>query len=221
MAGWQDLLTLGAQLVAAAVLGALVGMERERGEHPAGLRTHILVAVGAALFTLISREMAGTRFEPGRIAAQIVSGIGFLGAGTILRQGNVIRGLTTAASLWVVAGIGMAVAVGGTMAWLGGFATLLVVFTLNVLNRLELARVSRGGRHTLSIALVADREALARMLVGLTDQRVELHRVNIDSEEGGTLLRLRLEMQLPLGVTPQSLTPWLAERPGVAHFEWE
>ena len=123
--------------------------------------------------------------------------------------------------LWVVAGIGMAVATGNSMAWVAGFTTLLVVFTLNVLNRLELVRVSRGGRHTLSMALVADREALARILVGLTERRVELHRVNIDSAEGGTLLQIRLEMRLPAGVTSQILTPWLGEQSGVVQVEWE
>jgi putative Mg2+ transporter-C (MgtC) family protein len=221
MGGWQELLTPATQLVVAAVLGSLVGLERERREHPAGLRTNILVCVGAALFTLVSRDMAGLHFDPSRIAAQIVSGIGFLGAGTILRHGRAIRGLTTAAGLWVVAGIGMAVAAGGTMTWIAGFATLLVVFTLNVLNRLELPRVSRGGRQTLSIAVIADREAFARILAALTERRVELHGVRIDSEDGGGLLRVRLEVCLPTGATPQSLTPWLARQAGISHFEWE
>src|SRR5215213_6037628 len=137
MESWPDLLGHVGQIMVSALLGALVGMERQRGDHPAGLRTHILVCVGAALMTLVSREMAGARFDPSRIAAQIVSGIGFLGAGTILRQGTLIRGLTTAASLWVVAGIGMAVAAGGSMAWLAAFASFLVLFTLTVLKRFD------------------------------------------------------------------------------------
>src|SRR5688500_15602544 len=86
-------------LLLAALCGALIGFERERQDRPAGLRTHILVCMGSALITLVSRDLAGARYDPGRIAAQIVSGIGFLGAGTILRQGNAVRGLTTAASL--------------------------------------------------------------------------------------------------------------------------
>jgi putative Mg2+ transporter-C (MgtC) family protein len=221
MQNWPDLLSLAGQLFAAAVMGALVGLERERTEHPAGLRTNILVCVGSALFTLVSREMAGTQHDPGRIAAQVVTGIGFLGAGTILRQGAVVRGLTTAASLWVVAGIGMAVAAGGAMAWLAAFATLLVVFTLNVLNRLELVRASHSGDHSLSIAMTADGEALGRLLSGLTEQRVELRRVALDSEERGALFQLRLQLRTPTEVTPASLAQWLSSQPAVAHFEWE
>jgi putative Mg2+ transporter-C (MgtC) family protein len=101
----------------AAVLGGAIGAEREIREREAGLRTHMLVSVGAALFTLVSAYAwqdfqfstpEGIVFDPTRIAAQIVSGIGFLGAGAIIRQGLSVRGLTTAATLWVVAAIGMA-----------------------------------------------------------------------------------------------------------------
>src|SRR5688572_6987783 len=123
-----DLLRMIGVLLLAALLGGLVGWERERRDRPAGLRTHILVCLGSALITLVSIQLSGTRFDPGRIAAQIVSGIGFLGAGTIMRQGNVVRGLTTAASLWTVAGIGMAVAASWETAILGGTAALIVVF---------------------------------------------------------------------------------------------
>ncbi|HEY7206612.1 MAG TPA: MgtC/SapB family protein [Gaiellaceae bacterium] len=104
------------RLAVAALLGAAIGLERELRERQAGLRTHLLVSVGSALFTLVSaygfREFANpslfARIDPTRIAAQIVSGIGFLGAGAIIRQGLSVRGLTTAATLWLVAAIGMA-----------------------------------------------------------------------------------------------------------------
>ena len=105
------------RVVLAGVLGGAIGAEREIREREAGLRTHLLVAVGAALFTIVSAyawsdfefsTANGITFDPTRIAAQIVTGIGFLGAGAIIRQGLSIRGLTTAASLWVVAAIGMA-----------------------------------------------------------------------------------------------------------------
>jgi putative Mg2+ transporter-C (MgtC) family protein len=110
--GWPHVL---ARLVVAAALGGAIGLERELRERGAGLRTHLVVCVGAALFTLVSAygfedffAAAGTRIDPTRIAAQIVSGIGFLGAGAIIRQGLSVRGLTTAATLWLVAAIGMA-----------------------------------------------------------------------------------------------------------------
>jgi putative Mg2+ transporter-C (MgtC) family protein len=107
------------RLVVAGALGAAIGFEREWREQEAGLRTHMLVAMGAALFTMVSafgfHDILGSsgpkvlvRLDPSRIAAQIVSGIGFLGAGAIIRNGLTVRGLTTAASLWLVAAIGMA-----------------------------------------------------------------------------------------------------------------
>jgi len=117
-AGWDGSL---ARLAVAAVLGGAIGLERELDEKAAGLRTHMLVSLGAALFTMVGAYGfhgflvsgdAVVRADPGRIAAQVVTGIGFLGAGVIFRQGFTVRGLTTAASLWVVAAIGMAAGAG-------------------------------------------------------------------------------------------------------------
>ena len=107
-------LDLALRLIIAAALGAAVGAEREIHGHPAGIRTHMLVSLGSALFTVMSIHgfvidgSATGAIDPTRIAAQIVSGIGFLGAGAILKDGVVIRGLTTAASLWATAAVGMA-----------------------------------------------------------------------------------------------------------------
>src|SRR4051794_35734840 len=104
--GWPHELL---RLSVAALLGGAIGMERELRERGAGLRTHLVVCVGSALFTLVSAYgFTGFRVDPTRISAQIVSGIGFLGAGAIIRQGLSFRGLTTAATLWLVAAIGMA-----------------------------------------------------------------------------------------------------------------
>jgi putative Mg2+ transporter-C (MgtC) family protein len=116
--GWQEVLI---RLVVAALLGGAIGAERELRDREAGFRTHLLVSVGAALFTLVSAyawtdwsfsNSDGIVFDPTRIAAQIVTGIGFLGGGAILKEGLNVRGLTTAASLWSVAAIGMAVGAG-------------------------------------------------------------------------------------------------------------
>jgi putative Mg2+ transporter-C (MgtC) family protein len=125
------------RLFLAAFLGGAVGFEREVREREAGLRTHVLVSVGSALFFLVSAyawtdwtfsQSAGITFDPTRIAAQIVSGIGFLGAGAIIRQGLSVRGLTTAATLWLVAGIGMASGAGyweaAVIATVGAIVTL-------------------------------------------------------------------------------------------------
>ena len=100
------------RLVLAAVLGGLIGAEREYRGKVAGTRTHLLVALGAALMMLVSRYGFGGQGDPGRVAAQIVSGIGFIGAGAIMVDRHSVHGLTTAAGIWVAAGIGMATAAG-------------------------------------------------------------------------------------------------------------
>jgi putative Mg2+ transporter-C (MgtC) family protein len=128
-------LELAARLAIALVLGAVIGFERELDRQPAGFRTHSLVALGSALFTIISAYgFVGTP-DPTRIAAQIVSGIGFIGAGTILHHRGSIRGLTTAASLWSVAAIGMAAGAG--MLVMAVIGTVLIVVVLSVLEGVE------------------------------------------------------------------------------------
>lgn len=129
-------LELGMRLAAGLVLGAVIGFERELHHQPAGFRTHSLVALGAALFTVVSAyAFVGPAVDPTRIAAQIVSGIGFIGAGTILQHRGSIRGLTTAASLWAVAAIGTAAGAGLLVMALVGTALILVV--LSLLDRVE------------------------------------------------------------------------------------
>lgn len=108
-------LEIGGRLLLSAILGGFIGLERESHGRPAGLRTHILVSLGACLVMLLSTvglSGMGRPYDPGRLAAQVISGIGFLGAGTIMREGVSVRGLTTAASLWVVSGIGLAIGAG-------------------------------------------------------------------------------------------------------------
>jgi putative Mg2+ transporter-C (MgtC) family protein len=101
------------RLVLSVALSGIVGLQRELGRKPAGLRTHILVGLGSTVFMILSVELLrGTGIDPTRIAAAVITGMGFLGAGTIFRTQGTIHGLTTAASLWVIAGIGMAVGVG-------------------------------------------------------------------------------------------------------------
>jgi len=130
------------RLVVAAALGAAIGFERELRDREAGMRTHLLVALGSCLFTLVSaygfneflvQGGAVVRADPSRIAAQIVTGIGFLGAGAIIREGLSVRGLTTAASLWIVAAIGMAAGAGYYEAAIAATAlTLLALWPLRI-----------------------------------------------------------------------------------------
>jgi putative Mg2+ transporter-C (MgtC) family protein len=123
------------RLVTAALLGAALGFEREIRQKDAGLRTNILISVGAALFTLMSIEISGPSGDPGRIAAQIVTGIGFLGAGAIMRTDTGIQGLTTAATVWVNAAVG--VAAGGGKYHLAFIATGITLAALLVLQPIE------------------------------------------------------------------------------------
>ena len=118
------------RLVLAGVLGGIIGAEREYRAKVAGTRTHLLVALGAALMMLVSRNGFGGVGDPGRVAAQIVSGIGFIGAGAIMVNKHAVHGLTTAAGIWVAAGIGMAIAAG--LYTLGIAATLLSLLGLEV-----------------------------------------------------------------------------------------
>lgn len=144
-------LELVLRLLLATLIGGLIGMERESTNRPAGLRTHVLVTVGSALIMMISRYglLYGSSEviigDPGRIAAGVVSGIGFLGAGTILQQGPRVKGLTTAASLWVCGGIGLAM---GSGFYLGGIVTALIsILTLRGLGRLEKSYMTRNTRN--------------------------------------------------------------------------
>ncbi|KTD45476.1 putative Mg(2+) transport ATPase [Legionella quinlivanii] len=135
-------LEIALRLCLAGVLGSVIGMERERVLWAAGLRTHMLVCVSSCLIMIVSAfsfyDILGTPnviLDPSRIAAQVVSGIGFLGAGAILLQGNVVRGLTTAASIWTVAGIGLAV--GGGLYHAAFVATFIILVILLVIKPLE------------------------------------------------------------------------------------
>lgn len=150
------------RVLLAGALGGIIGIERELSDQPAGFRTHILVALGAVLFTVAGAYgIAGVdeprRFDPTRVAAQVVTGIGFLGAGAIIQQGVSVRGLTTAAALWVTAAIGVAIGLGHYEA---AIATVVVaVSTLYALKRVERAVIGRLRRRDESEAAPADPDA--------------------------------------------------------------
>src|SRR3954471_4437210 len=136
------------RLLAAAALGSLIGFERERLLWTAGIRTHMLVCVGACLFMIVSAYGFSTSLganvvlDPSRVAAQVVSGIGFLGAGAILARGEIVRGLTTAASIWTVAAIGLAV--GGGLYFAAGLSTAIILAILAGVKPLEEAYRDRN-----------------------------------------------------------------------------
>ena len=131
------------RLLLAAALGAAVGLEREYRQKPAGLRTNILIAVGSALFTILSVEMTRGVGDTSRVAGQIVTGIGFLGGGAILRSGDAIHGMTTAATIWVNAAIGVAAGTGQFA--LATFVTALTLVVLVLLPPIEMYFEKRTG----------------------------------------------------------------------------
>ena len=192
-------LQLSAQIVVAAALGAIIGAEREIHGHPAGIRTHMLVSLGSAIFTIMSvhgfgQDVDPTRVDPTRIAAQIVSGIGFLGAGAILKDGIVIRGLTTAASLWATSAVGLAAGAGEYVIAIVAAAVILVsLWPINALAE----RLHGGSIPEVNLRLQLD----AMSLVGavsdvLQQQKVEIvgittQRLGRDSYQADLALRGR------------------------------
>lgn len=156
------------RLVIAGILGAVIGLDREIRAKEAGFRTHFLVSLGSALIMIVSQygfseiaTMQTVSFDPSRIAAQVVSGIGFIGAGTIIIQKKFVRGLTTAAGLWATAGIGLAVGAG--MYWVGIAATLLTLIGLEFLSII----FKSFGLHTISLIYSTNDEA---NLIKITDK---------------------------------------------------
>lgn len=154
------------RLVLAAIFGTIVGLDREYREKEAGFRTHFLVSLGSALMMIVSQygfseilTHDGVSLDPSRIAAQVVSGIGFIGAGTIIFNHQIVRGLTTAASLWATAGIGLTAGAG--MSWLALAATIL---TLVALEGLSLVFRSLGSRRMVVVFSASDRTGVADTL---------------------------------------------------------
>ncbi len=183
---------IAVRLVLALLLGGLVGIERESHGRPAGFRTHILVSMGSALVMIVSAYAFPGSSDPGRIAAQVVSGIGFLGAGTIMREGATIRGLTTAASLWTVAGIGLTVGAGFYFSAILG--TILVVLTLLVLNQLEW-RFMATKHENLTMVIQDTPGQLARVFAVLARFEVDVLNVELsDSDTGEAKLDLHVDI---------------------------
>ena len=154
------------RLVLAALFGTIIGLDREYREKEAGFRTHFLVSLGSALMMIVSQygfseilTHDGVSLDPSRIAAQVVSGIGFIGAGTIIFNHQIVRGLTTAASLWATAGIGLTAGAG--MSWLALAATIL---TLVALEGLSLVFRSLGSRRMVVVFSASDRAGVADTL---------------------------------------------------------
>jgi len=181
--------------VASIICGGIVGSERQRHDKPAGLRTLILVCLGSTVFTMISFAFTSTTGDSGRVAAQIVTGIGFLGAGAILHSGNSVSGMTTAAAIWLTASIGMTVGAGYPASGLG--LSLLARVVLAGVLRWEVRRL--GGMASTSVELALD-EDHGKTWIRLERIREEFQvteQLHVQKESSGQIVRMRLDLQLP------------------------
>ena len=188
------------RLLVATAMGAAIGLEREYHAKEAGLRTHLLVALGSCLFMILSIYgfdfMLGrdhVSFDPSRIAAQVVTGIGFIGAGTIILQKQVVRGLTTAAGLWVTAAIGLAC--GNGMYWVALVATAIVLVSLGLIN-VFLPNFSQRDRQITF--LVSDYHVLTEILESLRKENISVmnYEMHKDAEENGGKMLVTLEIRM-------------------------
>jgi putative Mg2+ transporter-C (MgtC) family protein len=214
---WDEALL---RLALAGVLGGLIGLERELREREAGLRTHLLVAVGAALFTIAGAYGFDSvrTIDPTRVAAQVVTGIGFLGAGAIIRQGFSVRGLTTAATLWVVAAVGLA---SGAGYYSGAVITTAVVLVALWPLRIVAYQMLRRF-HPEDGRLLVELPAASppgKVVDAVLDSGVRISSLAVGQE--GDRRRLELDVVLPKNVAAPHLVAQVADVPGVADVRWE
>ncbi len=203
----------------ATIFGALVGYQREKAEKPAGLRTHTLVCLGSALAMQVSiYPFEGqANADPTRIAAGVIVGIGFLGAGTIIRQGSIVRGLTTAASVWVTAGVGLAIGIGFYIPAI--VAAALVITILTILKQVEI-RVTRG--HKLVSLISKDRPGqLGKIGSVLGRLDVNIKNIELECEEESGLCHIKLAVDSPASVHSDIILEKLSEIEGVSSTTWE
>lgn len=207
------------KLMISAFLSGLVGIERESANRPAGFRTHVLVGVGSTLVMLVSIGMAEISgrvpADPARIAAQVVSGIGFIGAGTILREGASVRGLTTAASLWVVSAIGLGVGAG--MYAPSAMTTLIVILALVILGRLEKAILSR--RLSMITVIIDDKPGqIGRIATTLGNRHINIKGIEMSDVENDRLA-VTFFVRVPPGIDMMSVSQELISISGVHSLE--
>ncbi len=218
------------RLLLAVILGGSVGFERESHNRPAGFRTHILVCTGSALIMMVSAYgfsgLLGPGFvsDPGRIAAGVVTGIGFLGAGTIIQQRGGVRGLTTAATIWVVSGIGLAAGVGFYAGAV--FTTIFVLISLLSLRRFEKYFFSRRRMKSLLVKGVDQPGLLGGIGAVLGNLMVNIRRSEMSeleqTEEGGlALINIELLVEIPLDIDLKILFSRLYCLTGVKEVYWE
>ena len=211
----SDLELLG-RLLLAAVLGGAIGAERELNDQAAGLRTHMLLTIGACLFTLVSAYGFGRGTDPSRIAAQIVTGIGFLGGGAIVRHGLTVKGLTTAASIWATASVGVAIGAGSYVLGVGG--AVFVVATLFGLRRVSNLLQRWGVSREEFVLATTPGFDVERVVELVRRERVDLR--GLERHDDGDGERVVLLVKLRPRYRPEQLLDALGRVEGVRQVEW-
>jgi putative Mg2+ transporter-C (MgtC) family protein len=209
------------RMVTAILLGGTIGFERGRTDHPAGLRTHILVSLASATFMLVSTQFLYFQHygnnplihvDPSRIASGVVMGIGFLGAGSIMRRGLDVHGLTTAASLWLVTAVGLAAGCGMFLeAFVATVGGLFVLLGLNVLE----ARFKSKVKRRLHLVIGAGGPGRSELIAGLRAEHIEVTHVDFDQDLKGGTTRLGLDVRLPNAAAVEPCLSRLAAIPGI------
>lgn len=221
-------LDLVLRLTLSLLLGGIIGYEREKKSRPAGFRTHILVCVGSTLLMLISAYafgsfagLQGVQMDPTRLAAQVIPSIGFLGAGTILRNEFSVTGLTTAASLWVASAIGLAVGAG--FYWGAFVATALVLISLFILNKVERKFFAGSQLYSLKILSLSEPGIIGGISGKLTDRKVTIRHLTVDEEkrEERFVFQIGLTVKLPRKLSILELTEEVKQVEGILSVSLE
>lgn len=206
------------KLLLAALLGSIVGYERERRNQLAGFRTHIILCTGSALVMMLSLYI-GNQYntDPGRIAAQVVSGIGFLGAGAILRLGASVRGVTTATSLWAIAGIGLAVGAGF---YFGAVLTTAIMFlTLSALSKLEERLLRSKTEKSLFLQALDTPGVIGKIENVLQAQGIFLHNIRINRDYAGKGIEIMAIIRVPSPINMAQIVTQLSSLSEVSGIE--
>lgn len=210
------------RLCAAALLGGLVGAERENKKRAAGFRTHILVSLGSALVMVTSEYIFNsykgmTNLDPARLGAQVISGIGFLGAGTIIRQGASVKGLTTAASLWSVACVGLAAGIGFYSGAV--MAAVIIYVTLVFLGKFERTVIFKTDGHLeLCVRLENRPGKIGEVTTVIGRNGANIRNIDLNSEEENELL-VKFELQMPKGYSKDAILQDIKTISGVSLIE--